>query len=381
MPKTNPADEASWRIACKTNTPAAYQGYLDKWKHGRYTTAAAEKIEELSNDEALWDFLNAHSGGDALEENLLEYLDAYPAGLHAKEAREQMVAFEQARARERVRAAEAAAEAQRQKEAEAEAAEKRPRGAVRIYRLPDMVLVKGGTFQMGEAPGYPVTLSDFEIGETAVTLAQFKAFIEDSQYQTDADKGGWSYVWTGSRYEQKNGVNWRCDVNGKIRPENEFNHPVIHVSWNDAVAYCDWLSQKVSGKKYRLPTEAEWEYAARGGHKAKKQFQYAGSDDLDEVGWYTQNTKDTGTRPVGQKKANELGLFDMSGNVWEWCNDWYAAYPTGAQTDPQGPAEGGYRVHRGGGWGDDAQNCRSAHRYYNGPTVRNYNFGFRLALQ
>lgn len=389
VPKTNPADEASWRIACKTNTPAAYQGYLDKWKHGRYTTAAAEKIEELSNDEALWDFLNAHSGGDALEENLLEYLDAYPAGLHAKEAREQLVAFEQARAAELERARDVA-EAQRPKEAEVVEQQQKEVEPARPHGLPDMVFVEGGSFRMGsddsdaasdEKPVHEVTLRDFEMGKTQVTLAQFKAFMEDSKYQTDADKGGWSYVWTGSIYEQKNGVNWRCDVNGKIRPKNEFNHPVIHVSWNDAVAYCDWLSQKAPGKKYRLPTEAEWEYAARGGHKANKQFQYAGSDDLDEVGWYIQNTNNTGTRPVGQKKANELGLFDMSGNVWEWCSDWYAAYPTGAQTAPQGPAWGGHRVNRGGSWNYDARLCRSAFRGSNEPAYRYSGVGFRLAFQ
>ena len=138
----------------------------------------------------------------------------------------------------------------------------------------EMVFVKGGTFQMGctreqsdcnkdEKPVHTVTVDDFYIGRYEVTVAQFKKFIEVTNYKTDAEKKGYSYILDGD-WKNKNGVDWRCDVKGNIRSADEYNHPVIHVSWNDAVAYCRWLS-KETGEHYRLPTEAEWEYAARGG--------------------------------------------------------------------------------------------------------------------
>ncbi|MFM8370924.1 MAG: SUMF1/EgtB/PvdO family nonheme iron enzyme, partial [Bacteroidota bacterium] len=221
----------------------------------------------------------------------------------------------------------------------------------------DMVQVQGGTFTMGcldgrdgdcdsdEKPAHQVTLSDYAIGKTEVTVAQFRAFIQETGYKTDADKEGSSYVWTGSDWIDKKGVNWKCDVKGRLRPEKDYNHPVIHVSWNDASAYCAWLSGR-TGIAYRLPAEAEWEFAARGGN-AGKGFLYAGSNELDEVAWYRDNSGQK-THPVARKKPNELGLYDMSGNVWEWCGDWYGDYPSEAKENPQGAEEGVRRVFRGG---------------------------------
>ncbi|MBQ7214276.1 MAG: formylglycine-generating enzyme family protein, partial [Bacteroidales bacterium] len=152
--------------------------------------------------------------------------------------------------------------------------------------------------------------------------------------------------------------------------------PVEQVSWNDVMAFCTRLSQ-MTGKTFRLPTEAEWEYAARGGHIHSTQTKYAGSNDIRIVAWYTDNSNRT-TQTVGMKTPNDLGLHDMSGNVWEWCSDWYGYYDSGAQTDPTGPSTGSKRVNRGGSWSYDAQGCRVSYRYGAAPSFRGRNLGFRL---
>jgi len=154
------------------------------------------------------------------------------------------------------------------------------------------------------------------------------------------------------------------------------------VSWYGASEYCRWLSER-TGQNYRLPTEAEWEYAARGGQKAnpKRMFLYAGSDKIDEVAWY--GDINGGTHPVAQKTPNALGLYDMSGNVWEWCSDWYGSdyYQTIAKgaKNPTGPAEGDYFVCRGGSWDSDPEVCRAPYRG-RGDAYNRYNsLGFRVA--
>ncbi|MDF7821837.1 SUMF1/EgtB/PvdO family nonheme iron enzyme [Runella sp. MFBS21] len=243
-----------------------------------------------------------------------------------------------------------------------------------------MVRVEGGSFMMGSnestvtKPIHRVTLSSFWMAKYETTLEEFEKFVEATGYQTDAEKNGWSSCYP--NYEKKAGVNWKCDVSGNLRPRSEYNHPVIHVSWNDAVAYCQWLSHK-TGRTYRLPTEAEWEYAARGGQQSRGRM-YAGSNSLEEVGWFTENTNDSGTRAVGQKGANELGLYDMSGNVWEWCNDWYGAYTGSADSNPTGPASGSLRVLRGGSWYETPEWIRVAIRINRPPSLRNFLFGFRV---
>ncbi|MEZ4829454.1 MAG: formylglycine-generating enzyme family protein [Bacteroidia bacterium] len=251
------------------------------------------------------------------------------------------------------------------------------------FPTPEMIFIKGGTFDMGsekydnEKPVHKVTVSDFWLGKTAVTVGQFAAFIDATGYKTNAEKGDGSYIWTGSEWKKKAGINWRCNASGKVRPESEWNHPIIHVSWNDAKVYCDWLSEQ-TGQKWRLPTEAEWEYAAGGG--SENRTEYAGTNNESELGdyaWYTKNTKDTGTRPVGQKKPNRLGLYDMSGNVWEWCWDWYGSYTSSDISNPQGPEKGTDRVSRGGSWLSFAEYCRVSLRRNLSPDYRSYFLGFR----
>ena len=221
----------------------------------------------------------------------------------------------------------------------------------------EMIAVKGGTFTMGsneggddEKPTHQVTLNDFYIGEYEVTQKQWQDVM-------------------GTSTSLSNPSNFSgCD-----------NCPVEQVSWNDVQDFIKKLNQK-TGKTYRLPTEAEWEYAAHGGASTGSATAtiYSGSNNIDEVAWYYENSGSK-THPVGQKKANELGIYDMSGNVWEWCNDWYGNYSSGSQTNPQGASSGSYRVLRGGSWGGNASYCRASLRYYF-PDFGSGNIGFRLAL-
>ncbi len=217
----------------------------------------------------------------------------------------------------------------------------------------EMVFVKGGTFQMGSNKGFftdrkpvhSVTLDDFYIGKYEVTQKQWKAIMGNN---LSYNKG--------------------CD-----------DCPVEKVSWNDVQKFIKKLNEK-TGKYYRLPTEAEWEYAARGGVKSRG-YQYAGNNDIEEVAWYDGNSGNK-THPVGQKKANELGIYDMSGNVWEWCSDWYSSsyYGSSPQNNPQGPSSGSFRVYRGGSWFNFARHCRVAFRFGDSPGLRGINLGFRLVL-
>jgi formylglycine-generating enzyme required for sulfatase activity len=153
--------------------------------------------------------------------------------------------------------------------------------------------------------------------------------------------------------------------------------PVDKVSWNDCQAFIRKLNQQ-TGLTFRLPTEAEWEYAARGGHKSQS-HKYSGIDNLDVVAWYKNNCNSQ-THNVKTKQANELGLYDMSGNVWEWCNDWLGKYTSDTQTNPTGPATGLTRVRRGGSWNSNSGGCRVSIRGHYSPNNHLDNLGLRLAL-
>ena len=156
-----------------------------------------------------------------------------------------------------------------------------------------------------------------------------------------------------------------------------FDRPVETVSWNDAMEFCAELS-RMTGRRFTLPTEAEWEYAARGGKKSTN-AKYSGSSSVANVAWYEGNSGSQ-THPVGRLRANELGIYDMSGNVWEWCLDWYGNYSSASQTDPMGPSSGSYRVNRGGGWSSFAKFCRVSSRDSRTPGNRLSDIGFRVVL-
>ena len=217
----------------------------------------------------------------------------------------------------------------------------------------NMVYVEGGTFTMGatseqqnpeddEKPTHRVSLSSFYIGKYEVTQALWKAVM-------------------GS-----NPSNWKGD-----------NLPVENVSWNDCQTFLRKLNA-MTGKNFRLPTEAEWEFAARGGNRSRG-YQYSGSNVLSDVAWYDDNSGSK-THNVGTKAPNELGIYDMSGNVWEWCQDWKGSYSSSAQTNPKGPSSGSYRVIRCGGWGSSARFCRVANRSSSSPDDWDCYLGLRLAL-
>ena len=254
----------------------------------------------------------------------------------------------------------------------------------------EMVYVPGGSFQMGnpnssvgysdERPVHRVTLTGFYMGKYEVTQAQYRAVM-------------------GSNPSSGYGVG--------------NNYPVYYVSWYAALVFCNKLSiaegltpaYRINGSTdpsawgsvptnsnstwnaaeidsgstgYRLPTEAQWEYAAKGGNGSPGNYTYSGSNTVGDVAWYSGNSNST-THAVGTKAPNGLGLYDMSGNVWEWCWDWYGTYSSRAQTDPEGASSGSYRVLRGGYWFISAEFVRSAYRYNDDPYNRGGSLGFRLA--
>ena len=218
----------------------------------------------------------------------------------------------------------------------------------------DMVRVEAGTFTMGatpemkdpwddEKPVHQVTLTnDYYIGKYEVTQALWQAVMGNNPSYFKGD-----------------------------------NLPVEYISWDDCQEFISKLNS-ITGKTFRLPTEAEWEYAARGGKKSRG-YQYSGSNNLSDVAWY-KNNSGSKTHAVGTKQGNELGIYDMSGNVWEWCQDWKGTYSSSSQVNPTGANSGFYRVFRGGSWGSSARSCRSSCRDFDTPVNRNINLGLRLVL-
>lgn len=279
-------------------------------------------------------------------------------------------------------------------------------------------LIPAGEFMMGssenekehqkdEVPIHRVRITKpFYLGAYEVTLGEFRQFIEATNYKTDAEKdgrGGWGYTGNDKKpFRRSPKYTWR-----HTGFEQSEKHPAVNVSWNDAVEYCKWLSKK-EGKSYRLPTEAEWEYACRAGTQTPF---YHGTDksELAKVGnvsdaafvakfskWMKVNEVDRlkmgsakhtdgyiFTSPVGKFRANSFGLFDMHGNVWEWCSDWDKKdyYKDSPKDDPQGPADGTYRIRRGGSWLHSPTFSRSARRRRYKPNSRNSPIGFRIVLE
>ena len=226
-----------------------------------------------------------------------------------------------------------------------------------LAQMPNFVEVPGGAFEMGndggrknQIPAHKVTLSDFSISDTEITVAQYRLFCkETSKNMPEAPSWGW-----------------------------EDNYPIVNISWFDASYYCVWLSQKIN-KEVKLPTEAQWEYAARAARS--KVYMHSGGTKMPLLGWCRIDA-DGSTHPVKSKKPNRLGIYDMNGNVWEWCSDWYSDvyYSQGLSKNPEntdfGPKE--YKVARGGSWDSDASTCSVYHRMAYKPTSNYIDRGFRV---
>lgn len=225
---------------------------------------------------------------------------------------------------------------------------------------PEMVTVPGGTFTMGdehgdgysvEKPTHRVSLSTYKLSKTEVTVAQYRKFCESVGF-TMPKEPSWSW---------------------------QDNHPIVNVSYQDALFFCEWLSEE-TGKRYNLPTEAQWEFAAKGGNQSRG-YKFSGGNSILFVGWF-KNSSGGKTHEVATKKPNELGLYDMSGNVWEWCLDWYDGdyYASSPSNNPKGPNSGADRVARGGSFKSSANGCRVADRSNLYPSGRENGLGFRVAL-
>ncbi len=269
----------------------------------------------------------------------------------------------------------------------------------------DLLLVPPGLFKMGtsggpesERPAHSVYLTrPYYLGRTEVTQAQFAQFVAETGHVTTAEREGGTKVWRGQ------GKDWVVEPNSSYR--NVFaggERPVVAVSWDDAVAFCAWLTERerrerrIGAKQViRLPTEAEWERAARAGTPER----FAGTDDPDQVCRYG-NAPDAaaareglgretlgcddgvgvGTAPVGRYLPNALGLYDMTGNVWEWVADRYGPYSKAPQSNPEGPATGAQRVMRGGSWSGKLHGLEVSHREGYPPTLNGGAIGFRVAM-
>ena len=252
---------------------------------------------------------------------------------------------------------------------------------------PQMVMIPAGNFRMGspaadidrfddEGPVHEVRIGySFALGKHELTRGEFARFVSASSYKTEAERSQGCAVWDGNKFAKDASKNWRSPGFAQTA-----SSPVVCISWNDAQAYLAWLNKKVPGKGFRLPSEAEWEYAARAGSSSKWSF----GDDESQLGahaWFSANSG-TNTHPVAQKRPNAFGLYDMHGNAWEWVQDnWHGNYQ-GAPADGSAWVKGGdqaRRVLRGGAWFIDPRFLRSGYRNHLAPDFSNNLAGMRIA--
>lgn len=359
-------DLNAWRTAKQRHTIAAYRQYLQDFSNGEFKGLAYQRIDQLQNEvivrkeELTWEIAKEKNTADSYR----AYLEEYPSGKYAVLARKKKAEREQ---------------------------------PIDCSFCPEMVFIKGGSFDMGsnkyddEKPIHRVTINDFYMGKYEVTNEEFVAFLNEKGNQTE---GGVEWVNLSGSY---GGEKCRIQKEGQrfIVEKGYEKHPIFYVSWYGARAYTKWLSEK-TGKNYRLPSEAEWEYAAGGGSSGRTEW--AGTSDVEVLGKYANfcdkkcneswkdSNQDDGyayASPVGSFRQNSIGLFDMSGNVWEWCEDGY--YENYNEAPSNGKAwyadekDEKRRVCRGGSWNYYSADCRVAHRLGDSPNFRYYILGFRVA--
>jgi formylglycine-generating enzyme required for sulfatase activity len=261
----------------------------------------------------------------------------------------------------------------------------------------DMVYVKGGCFRMGdvfrdvpssEKPVHEVCVDDFYMGAHEVTVEEFRRFVDETGYRTEAERQDGCHGWVGDGTEiKKKDYSWR----NTGYPQTE-RDPVVCITWNDTYEYVKWLNEKVGGN-YRLPTEAEWEYAARSGGQ-EHQYSWGDGEPSGNIADESAKKELTGlkiwegysdgysyTAPAGSFGPNDLGIYDMSGNVYEWVSDWQGDdyYRRSPKHNPRGPDKGKYKLMRGGAWDLEPETARTTSRYWNVPGARAVCMGFRLA--
>lgn len=388
--------QAEYEAFMNCNTIADCNNYLNKYPNGQYVEQVKAKKDDLQaneNEEEAYRnctsiegcnyYLNQYPNGKYVEQ-VNEKLSVYKAKLRAEEERKEREKEDDAYRRcitidgcnrylrDYPEGRYVADVKNKKANLEAEIEKKKKDQEIRNSVVSKtftangvefvMKKIDGGSFTMGatpeqgndaregEKPAHTVTLNTYYIGETEVTQALWVAVMG---------------------YEPTNNGGW-TDAQGRGS-----NYPAYRVSWDDIQIFLERLNS-YTGRNFRLPTEAEWEFAARG-RKSNNCYKYAGSNEISRVAWYNDNSK-LKTHPVKGKDSNELGLYDMSGNVWEWCNDWKVDYTNGSQYNPKGPKYGNFRVLRGGSWGSNAGNCRVSNRNRNSPDKREIDYGFRLCL-
>ncbi len=411
--KPSAEEEIEWRIARRMDSTEAYGRYLSIYPEGYYSREAANKIHQKATK--VWGTTPKNDSG------YRQFMEQFPyPGIPSYEEAKKALAKSASRSwfalqqqlnlqglrdfisnhPESIYMEDAKLELEREEQVIYEVAKRRnePQLYIKAFSfeafakrtglpLPEMLLIKGGEFMMGsnqsdkEKPIHSVQVSDFYLGKYEVTNAQYAAFLNVKGNQNEGGTEWYNVSGEGYKGYAEAAIQRRDGV--WVVKEGRENHPVNYVSWYGAMAYGNWLGEQ-TGQLLRLPTESEWEYAAGGG--TNNRTLYAGTNvekELGEFAWYTVTTKDTGTRPVGQKQPNGLGLYDMSGNVWEWCADWYREdyYKKSPSNNPKGPSTGADRVVRGGSWSGRSGGCRVAARGSDDPGYRNNNIGFRLARQ
>lgn len=362
------SDRAAWQKASEANTSMAYRQYLAQNPNGDFRPLAQQKLNQLEAEEKeLSDWQKTKNTNT--EKSYQDFINQYPNSLYKDLAQLKI--------------------------AELRPSSTQP-GNESTNNIDNLVFVKGGTFQMGsndkeantnEKPVHSVTVNNFYIGKTEVTNADFVQFLNAEGNQKTGE-----VEW----YEiEANSASIKISNGNFISENGKENHPVIETSWYGAVAFCNWLSKKnglqqvytITGdlvkanwnaNGYRLPTEAEWEFAARGGVKSKG-FQYSGSNNIDEIAWYNENS-DYKIFEIGLKDSNELGLHDMTGNVLEWCWDWYKNdyYSNSNKYNPRGPISGTYKIRRGGTFASDLRLLTCTFRNYENIRNRDSVTGFRI---